>query len=228
MLEATFQLSWQQVRDERARRFFLLASLFPEAIPIPLWLVGLAAGLGRRAQVFNPLWGINLSLQELSLLEGLADDQVRLHPLVRAFSPTDAPTGKRTGTSPTSGGGITADRCLQRSDPAGPGEDGAPAIAIAWNNCGQRVDYALFLDEPCADQLSHLERWLNRESYLLADERWWPKKSGLFYQQFFNQGVETGAPLSSQKWPPRWLKQAQAVGPRIQPCCASLQVTLTR
>ena len=46
LLEETFQFSWQQVGDERARQCFLLACLFPEALPMPLWLLGLAAGLG--------------------------------------------------------------------------------------------------------------------------------------------------------------------------------------
>ena len=38
------------------------------------------------------------------------------------------------------------------------------------------VDYALILDEMLANRLALLERWLDRESYLLAEERWWPKQ----------------------------------------------------
>ena len=34
----TFRLSWEKVRTEEACRMFLLASYFPEATPIPLWL----------------------------------------------------------------------------------------------------------------------------------------------------------------------------------------------
>jgi len=37
----TFQLSWERVQTEEARHMFLLASYFPEAAPIPLWLLGL-------------------------------------------------------------------------------------------------------------------------------------------------------------------------------------------
>ncbi|HEX3640542.1 MAG TPA: caspase family protein, partial [Ktedonobacteraceae bacterium] len=81
----TFRLSWQKVRTEAARHLFLLASSFPEAAPIPLWLLGLASGLGENGDIFEPLGQARFHLLELSLLEELSNKQVRLHPLVRAF-----------------------------------------------------------------------------------------------------------------------------------------------
>ena len=42
----TFRLSWEKIRTEEARRMFLLASYFPEATPIPLWLLGLGIWTG--------------------------------------------------------------------------------------------------------------------------------------------------------------------------------------
>src|SRR5258708_4273523 len=81
----TFRLSWEKVRTEEARRMFLLASYFPEAAPIPLWLLGLASGLGENADIFEPLGQARFHLLKLSLLEELSNEQVRLHPLVRAF-----------------------------------------------------------------------------------------------------------------------------------------------
>src|SRR2546421_7932612 len=81
----TFRLSWEQVRTEEARRMFLFACYFPEATPIPLWLLGLASGLGEQWDIFEPLGQAGFHLRELSLLEELSHDQARLHPLVRTF-----------------------------------------------------------------------------------------------------------------------------------------------
>ena len=56
VVTTTFQLSWQQVQTEEARRMFLLAACLPEAAPIPLWLLGLAASLGEKDDSFSR-WG---------------------------------------------------------------------------------------------------------------------------------------------------------------------------
>lgn len=45
-LFGVFHLSWQRVQDETARRPFLLEGYFPEAAALPLWLLGMATGLG--------------------------------------------------------------------------------------------------------------------------------------------------------------------------------------
>ena len=216
-LEETFQLSWQQVRDERARQFFLLASLFPEAAPIPLWLLGLATGLGESARPFEPLWEVSLHVQELSLLEALSGEQVRLHPLVRAFGHHLLMQEGEQGRTVRSEAG---QRLLAAfSDLAWLEQR---ARRIGYHTCLEQVraarDYAMLLDSQHADRLTRLERWLDRESYLLADERWWPGKlPGLFYQQFFNRAVEAGEPLiSSLGQPPCWLKQAESVGTEDQ------------
>lgn len=82
----TFSLSWESIRNDEARRLLLLASCFSEAMPVPLWLLGLAAGLGEQSDILEPLGRARLHLQELSLLEELSGQQVRLHPLVRVFA----------------------------------------------------------------------------------------------------------------------------------------------
>ena len=82
---ATFRLSWEKVRNEETRRLFKLASFFPEAAPIPLWLLGIAVGLGESANVDEPLGKASVQLQELGLMVRPSDDQVRLHPLIHAF-----------------------------------------------------------------------------------------------------------------------------------------------
>src|SRR5207244_3748366 len=59
-----------------------------------------------------------------------------------------------------------------------------------------------------AQHIERIERWLDRESYLLASDLWWPQQlPGLFYQQFFNRAVETGAPPANQPPPSCWVKQ---------------------
>ena len=85
MLLEIFHWSWERVHDEAARRLFLLACSFPEATPIPLWLLGLAADLGEQAESFEPLGEACLELQGATLVERLSGKQVRLHPLVREF-----------------------------------------------------------------------------------------------------------------------------------------------
>jgi WD40 repeat protein len=211
-LEETLQLSWQQVRDERARRFFLLASFFPEAAPIPLWLAGLAAGLGESAQPFDPLWEISLSLQELSLLEGLADNQIRLHPLVRAFAKLlvkELPH-KDKHLVEQARARLEADffhlyHLEQRARREG-----------YWN-CLEQVRaasaYAALLGSDSDGHLALLVRWLERESHLLGDQTLWPKGIlGLFFQQLFNQGVEENQPLHAGSPPSYWVRQLAAVG----------------
>ena len=84
-LGTTFRLSWDHVSDEGVQDIFKLACYFPEATPIPLWLLGLASGVGESRDIIDPLGVACEQLHELSLLEVLSSDQVRLHPLVREF-----------------------------------------------------------------------------------------------------------------------------------------------
>ena len=51
----TFELSWKHVQQEEVQRLFKLAAYFPEAAPIPRWLLGLAAGLDESGDLFEPL-----------------------------------------------------------------------------------------------------------------------------------------------------------------------------
>src|SRR5205823_715045 len=62
-------------------------------------------------------------------------------------------------------------------------------------------------------QLQLIERWLNRESYLFVDERWWPRKlPGLFYQQLFNLSVEEGRSPEVKKATRHWIRQEAQTG----------------
>jgi hypothetical protein len=213
----TFAFSWKHVQQEEAQRLFQLASSFPEAAPIPHWLLGLAAGLGESGDILEPLGEALLHLQELSLVEELSGEQVRLHPLVREF-------GRRLVEAEGEQG-----RALR--------EEAARRLAEACNNlswleqrawregyweCLEQVramrDYAGWLEARSqAQQLGRVERWLDRESYLLADQQWWPLRlPALFYQQLYNRAVEVGHPLPATEAPACWLRQTRPVGAEDQ------------
>jgi tetratricopeptide (TPR) repeat protein len=84
-LFATFELSYDKISTPQARDLFLTACCFPPAALLPLWLVGVATGLGESADPFEPLADSLAELQQLNLLDELADDFTRLHPLVAQF-----------------------------------------------------------------------------------------------------------------------------------------------
>ena len=209
VLTTTFQLSWERVQTEEARRLFYLATYFPEAAPIPLWLLGLAAGLGEEGDIFEPLGQAWLHLQKLSLLEELSGQQVRLHPLVRVFGQHLLQMkGEKGHTLHTQAGQrLVATFCdltllEQRVRRIG-----------YWASLEQvrtARDYARDLDSSHANQLIRMERAIDRESYLLANMRWWPEMiPALFYQQLFNEAVEAGdtISISDQLSPACWIRQ---------------------
>jgi len=207
----TFALSWERVQDERARHLFKLASYFPEATPIPLWLLGLASGLGESTTIFDPLGEVCMQLQNLSFLEVLFGRQVRMHPLVREF-----------------GQGLVAEEGNQGEILLAEASHRLAAEFMNLNKLERRArdsgywnfkeqvrvvrEYARLLLVDKTDQLEKVERWLDRESYLLGDEKWWPKKfPGLFYQQLFNHSLEEGQSLVIGDAPSQWLRQEEPV-----------------
>ncbi len=212
VLFETFRWSWERVHDEVARRLFLLSCSFPEATPISLWLLGLAAGLGENAESFEPLGEACLQLQAANLFERLSGEQVRLHPLVREFGrrlvAEDGDTGetllKEAGEQLTSEF-EDLNKLERRARRAG-----------YWG-CLEQVrsarEYAELLLTEKAERLEQVERWLDRESYVLADGRWWPQVlPGLFYQQLSNRALEVGTPLPAGEVPACWLRQTGQVG----------------
>ena len=212
MLFATFRLSWEHVRDEDSRHLFQLACYFPEATPIPLWLLGLAAGLGEDAGSFEPLGEACLHLQEVSLFEEFEGEQVRLHPLVREFGQLlqkEEPGAEHT---------ITAD-AIERLTVAFTNLNMLEqrTKAVGYLTCLEQVhavrDYTTILQAGNTAVLERVERWLDRESHLLTDEAGWVRRlPELLYQQLFNRTVEEGKPLLTGKAPPHWLEQLNAVG----------------
>jgi WD40 repeat protein len=214
-LFATFWLSWEKVESDGARKLFKLASYFPVAAPIPLWLIGIAAGLGEGQDIFEPLGEACYQLWEWSLLEKLSDGQVRLHPLIREFGQrliAEEGTDKELILRSEAADYLTReftdlDRLEQR------------VKELGYWECLEQVrkaqGYMVLLGASQVEQIKHIERGLDRESQLLADQRWWPEVlPGLFYQQFFNYGVEEGFPILAGRIPKRWLRQLESVGTR--------------
>ncbi|MEI6044132.1 MAG: NB-ARC domain-containing protein [Chloroflexota bacterium] len=212
-LFATFRLSWEKVNGIEAQRLFKLAAYFPEAAPIPLWLLGLAADLGESYEVFDPLGETYLYLQELSLFEELAEGQVRLHPLVREF-------GQRLVQEEPDKGKTTLKEAGQRLASAfedlGDLEERARQGGY-WGclaQVGSALEYTKLLgtdDE--AQRLDAVERRLDRESHLLGTSELWPKKlPGLFYQQIYNRVIEEDQHPVSGKTSLPWIRQLNQIG----------------
>ena len=217
-LFATFAYSWEQLdprRDADARRLFYLASFFPEANPIPLWLLGLAAGLGEQADPWEPLGQACQALYEVSLLELLAEGQVRLHPLVREFARglVAAWRDQGQGLAALAGERLVAEltnltRLEQRARREG-----------YWG-CLEQVQaaasYAARIGADQGGRLARLERWLSRESDLLGLELWPERVPGLLYQQLANRAVEEGQPAPEGEVPAQWVRQLKPVGAEDQ------------
>ena len=210
-LIATFRLSWERVKEAEAQRLFKLAAYFPETAPIPLWLLGLAAGLGERTDGFTPLGKMWTRLQQLSLLEKLSKEQVSLHPVVREFGQhlvvEDGPEGK-----------VFLEEACERLVAAFTNLNALEQRANqqGYWGCLEQVraahEYAELLVANNAERLSRIAQWLDHESYLLGNEQLWPQKfPQLFYQQLYNRAVEEGDLPTVRETPIRWLRQVGQV-----------------
>jgi len=212
----TFRLSWEKVRTKEAQRMFLLASYFPEATPIPLWLLGLASGLGENGDIFEPLGQARFHLLELSLLEELSNEQVRLHPLVREF-------GRQLVTEDEDKGKALLEEAAEHL--ATEFKDLCKleqyARSTTYWECLDKVkaarEYAVLLGTNHAERLAQLERWLDCESRLLGVGSLWPDViPGLFYQQLYNRAIEESHHFAAEAALGQWLRQLEPVGAEDQ------------
>ena len=205
-------MSWEQVRDERAQCLFKLAAYFPEAIPIPLWLLGLAAGLGESCLILNPLWEARTRLQKVSLMEVLIGDQVRLHPLVRAFGQHLVIKAGEQGKALLEAAGK---RLVTTCTDLNTLEQRARHKGY-WTCLEQVYTTRQYLEQIAptqAETMAPIGRWLSHESCLLGNSQWWPEPlPALFCQQLFNRSVEEGSPLSNAERALPWLKLAVPAG----------------
>jgi hypothetical protein len=212
-LDATFRLSWEMVNGDLERRMFKLLGYFPEAALIPRWLLKCALNPGEEYDEFGPLEDALLFLQEVNLVEELSTRQLRLHPLVREFAQQlvteDADGGKSLRDE-------TARRLAHEFDDIERLEQ--RALREGYWECFNQVkavrEYIQLLGSVQEERLLRIERYLDRESYLLGSGKWWPDKiPGLFYQQLSNRFVEDGQPPGkrTRAIPTLWLRQMRPV-----------------
>ena len=94
---ATLQTQWFRLADEQARLLFRAAGQFPEATWIPTARLGLLTALADegRPGYPAPLTRALKKLYDVSLIEELTGERLRLHPLVQEFAGKLSPTAFR-------------------------------------------------------------------------------------------------------------------------------------
>lgn len=211
-LLATFALSWEQVDTPDAQRLFKLAACFAEAVSIPLWLLGLPAGLGENFEILDPLEEARTQLQDLSLLEDLGEGQVRLHPLLREFGLQLINDEGNQGIAVLQQAAQTIGKTFEN-----PTDLQNRAHKQGFQSCLKQIRLAIGfverLDFPdVVQKMGKLERWLDQESYLLAEGKLWPGLPGFFYQQIYNHIVEEGEAVTPPNLNTPWLRKLAPVG----------------
>ncbi len=206
----TFLLSWDKVSNPDAQRLFKLASFFPEAAPIPLWLLALAAHLEGNTSI-EPLGKARRELFHWSLIEELPGAMIRLHPIIRDFArhlvaQDNARDALLTAVQEQLAREFTdMNRLEQRVRDEG-----------YWK-CLERVQevvtYTQQLGIKQVDMLERVAYWLARDSSLLGTGGLWPDVlPGLFFQQLYNRSLEEGYRLPGMEPHTRWVRQIGPVG----------------
>lgn len=213
ILETLFQslrISWGYI-NERARELFKLASCFPEITPLPLWLLGIMSGLGENSHLVRIAYE---QLRNMSFVEALAGEQVRLHPLLRDFGQRIM---QEEGEAEGYGEDILRENAVRHllAEFSDLQKLEQRALQSYWG-CLEQVriayEYTEMLKVQRGQLLKQVERWLVRESYLLADRQWWPRLiPELFYQQLYNHAVEEDITSLEGKPPGQWIHQEGAV-----------------
>lgn len=93
---ATFESQWDSLQNQDSRLLLQIAGQFPEATIFPSFRLGLLAGLKEGAvDPFGSQTDVAIrELTDVSLMENLLEDRVRLHPLIRAYAAKKVPTDK--------------------------------------------------------------------------------------------------------------------------------------
>lgn len=187
---ATLETQWNVIEDAPARLLLLAAGQFPEAERIPIGRLELLTGLSDQAPPGRPS-SIRVSLRRLrniSLIEELREDHVRLHPLVQEFTALRAPSNLPLQL---------ADRLLSslRSFQTLEAQVGKRGIQVVLDDV--RVGLRLLRDpkETPTRELTILERLLDRESHNL--DRWDCEGNP---SQFAQQIALRGSTLPAHEW----------------------------
>lgn len=235
-----FQQRGDELANGQERMLFLLASFFPEGTPIPLWLLGLAAGMEESAEASGPLSQACQHLQVVGLFEEMTDEHVMLSDQQRQFGQQLVhQEGGIEGKVQVADAAQrlfsvcwTVDTLKQR------------VLRVGYEKCRKQVQsIRLYLDwlgfKEFSELIESLDHWLNLENSLLADPiiginvgkkkrstssssrslptlvdvTWWAEiLLDLFYQQLYNRSIEAGSLLTIQEKPARWLRLIRKVG----------------
>jgi len=208
ILNKAFSMSWELLNNEKEKQLFMLTACLPEAMPIPLWLLGLATGLGEDVSIISPLGKAVRHLTQASMLEALSNDQVRQHLLLRKF-------GHKLMDSQQQGGKVAllaevGQHLIEEFTNANRLEARVRRREGYWGCLGQVREARNFLQQlamsQAASSLKQIEKWLDRESSELAHGTWWPERlPGLFYQRMYNRAFEENTAIAGTP-PAPWLR----------------------
>ena len=201
--------AWDRLQSTEERQLFLITTSFPENSSIPLWLIALATGIDEENDHPQRLKQACQHLQELSFFEEVTEEKIRLHPQKRIFGRQMMQSNGNTANITLVEDAVQRvmrvftelDFLEQRAHDIGyyEIEKQLRTVRAYLNMPGQEDQMRL---------VTQVKRWLDRESYLLADPYWWPETlSNLFYQQLYNRSVEAGLPLTMGQEPDHWIRQ---------------------
>ena len=213
----TFKHSWERVRTAQARRLFQLAASFPEAIQIPLWLLGGVSELSGQ-QALEPLGQARQELRRWSLIEVSPDgESIRMHPLIREFGQQLNRTDRQYSSLR-----VQAQKWLMTEFTTIDNLERRARASGYWT-CLDDVTVALTYARSLkldTDQVTLLERiayWLARDSDVLGTAGLWPQElPALFYQQVYNRTFEEGYYLEGNVPATPWIRQQRHVGARAK------------
>lgn len=202
---ATLKLQWNALESESAKHVLQMASLLKEATQIPRARLALFTGLSDIAKTGYPapLDDALISLRDLSLVEELTANHIRLHPLIREFA-------FQTLLEPQSFAEACAERLVEslwnvarlHSEIAMRGIDGVLTdirIGLSLNTTASRVEtrpdrqYQVEDSTRASKRLYVLLRPLDLEAHHLRN--WNPNREPSFFlQQFRNRCLELRIP----------------------------------
>ncbi len=216
-VKATLQTQWTRLDDKDAQLVFRAAGQFPEAAWIPVVRLGLLTGI--EAGVFRSSYPTSLNralrkLHDVSLVEELTNDRLRLHPLVHDFAAKLLPTAFHLEMASRMAAAFSDILCLEANVIQRGVDEVLDDLRTGLGFCAnaKKNDHTYV-------QLSGLERTLDREAHCLREwnpprpkqrlgfgfainpeplpdaQNWDPySQRGFFLQQFRNRCLELNLP----------------------------------
>jgi hypothetical protein len=160
--------SWLRVETSEAQRLFKLACFFPDAVPVPLWLVGIAANLPGSNTSLDPLGQARRELQCWSMIEVLPDDMIRLHSLLREFGHYFLQNDAQSVRSLASVNLLAEFTNINTLEARARAKDYWGCL----HDVQEALSYAQLLPIEHLDLFERVASWLARESSLLGASDW--------------------------------------------------------